>query len=200
MLFVLGPDALSPLPVTSQHLLTDHYPEPAPGRPYPPQKLQCKNLLMEEWVKAAPDPARYPYQPSLQPHPFMGLDQFSAGRIHQMRSGKSYLCAHPSRDSDAPTTCPSCQSAPETFEHAILLCPAKEPSRTRHLQGVLDLGPDAPVWSWAALLGALARFITSTALAFPPRMFLRPTSAVSSLSSRSSHVVSFAYFISSQES
>jgi len=96
MLFVLGPDGLSPLPVTSQHLLTDHYPEPALGRSYPHLKLQCKNLRMEEWVKAAPDPARYPYQPSLQPPPFMGLDKFSAGRIHQMRSGKSYLRAHPS--------------------------------------------------------------------------------------------------------
>ena len=199
MLFVLGPDGLSPLPVTSQHLLTGHYPEPAPGRSYPQLKLQCKNLLMEEWGKAAPDPARYPYQPSLQPHPFMGLDKFSVVCTHQMRSGKSYLRAHPSWDSDAPTTCPSCQSAPETFEHAILLCPVKEPSRTRHLQEVLDIGPDAPVWSSAALLGALVRFIKSTATAFPPGMFSRPTSAVSSLSSRSSNVVSFGYFMSSQE-
>jgi len=102
MLFVLGPDGLSPFPVTSQHLLTSHYPEPGPGRSYRQLKLQCKNLLMEEWGKVAPDPARYPYQPSIQPHPFMGLDKFSAGRIHQMRSGKSYLSAHPSWDSDAP--------------------------------------------------------------------------------------------------
>jgi len=199
MLFVLGPDGLSPLPVTSQHLLTGHYPEPAPGRSHPQLKLQCKNLLMDEWGRAAPVPSRYPYQPSLQPHPFMGLDKFSAGRIHQMRSGKSYLRAHPSWDSDAPTTCPSCLSAPKTFKHAILLCPAKEPSRTRHLQGVLDIGPDAPVWSSAALLGALSRFIKSTATAFPPGMFSRPTSAVSSLSSPSSNVVSFGYFMSSQE-
>jgi len=200
MLFILGPQGLSPLPVTSQHLLTDHYPEAAPGRSYPQLKLKCKNLLMEEWDKAAPDLARYAYPPSLKPHPFMGLDKFSAGRIHQKRSGKSYLRGHPSWDSDAPTTCPSCQSAPETFEHAILLCPAKEPSRTRHLQGVLDIGPEAPVWSSAALLGALARFIKSTATAFPPGMFSRPTSAASSASFRSSNVVSFGYFMSSQES
>jgi len=42
MLFVLGPDGLSPLPVTSQHLLTDHFPEPAAGCSYPQLKLQCK--------------------------------------------------------------------------------------------------------------------------------------------------------------
>jgi len=89
MLFLLGPDGLSPLPVTSQHLLIDHYPEPPPGRSYPQLKLQCKNLLMKEWEEAAPDLARYPYRPSLKPHPFMGLDKLSAGRLHQMRSGKS---------------------------------------------------------------------------------------------------------------
>jgi len=74
MWFLLGPDGLSPLPVTSQHLLIDHYPEPPRGRSYPQLKLQCKNLLMQEWEEAAPDPARYPYRPSLKPHPFMGLE------------------------------------------------------------------------------------------------------------------------------
>jgi len=200
MLFLLGPDGLEPLPVTSQHLLSDFYPEPPPGHSYPQLKLKCKNLLMEEWDEAAPHPDRYPYQPSLKPHRFMGLDKFTAGRLHQMGAGKSYLRAHPSWDSDAPVSCPSCLSAPETFEHAILHCQAKEPARTRHLQGVVDIGPDAPVWSSAPLLGALARFIKSTATAFPPGMFSQPSSSTSSLSSRSSNVVSFGYFRSSQES
>jgi len=145
-------------------------------------------------------PGQIPYRPSLKPHPFMGLDKFSAGRLHQMRSVKSYLRANPSRDNDVPTTCPSCQNAPETFEDAILHCSAKEPARTRHLQGVLDIGADAPVCSSVALLGALSCYIKSTATAFPPGMFSRPTSAISSVSSRSSNVVSFGYFMSSQES
>jgi len=144
--------------------------------------------------------ARYPYRPSLKPYPFMGLDRFSTGRLHQMRSGKCYLRADPSWADDGPATCPRCQSAPETFEHAILRCPAKEPARTRHLQGVLDIGPDAPVWSSVALLGSLARFIKATATSFPPGMFSRPSSAVSSVSSHSSNVVTFGYFMSSQES
>ena len=199
MLFLLGHDGLSPLPVTSQHLLCELYPMPPSGRSYPQLKLKCKNLLMEEWDEVVPDPSRYPYRPSLKPYPFMGLDMLSAGRLHQMRSGKSYLRAHPSWDNDAPNTCPSCQSAPETFEHAILPCSANEPARTRHLQGVLDIGPDAPVWSLAALLGALPRFIKSTATAFPPGMFSRPSSSAGSVSSRSSNVVSFGYFMSSHE-
>jgi len=200
MLFLLGPDGHAPLPVTSQHLLGETYPTPPPGRTYPQLKLLCRKLLMEEWELAAPDPARYAYRPSVKPHQFMGLPKFDAGSLHQMRSGKSYLRAHPSWDDDGPTTCPSCSEAPETFAHAILHCPAKEPARTRHLQGVTELGPDAPVWSSAALLGALTRFVRSTATAFPPGMFSRPSSSTGSVSSRSSNVVSFGYFMSSQES
>ena len=120
LLFLLGPDGLSPLPVTSQHLLCESYPVPPPWRSYPQLQLKCKNLLMEEWDKAAPDPARYPYRPWLKPHPFIGLDKFSAGRLYQMRSGKSYPRAHPSWDNEVHATCPRCQSAPETFKHAIL--------------------------------------------------------------------------------
>ena len=198
-LFLLGEDGQETLPFTSQHLLYKLYPECPPGRSYPQLKLKCRNILMEEWENATPVPARYPYRPSLKPHPFMGLDKFSAGRLHQMRSGKSYLREHPSWDNEGPTTCPSCQNAPETSEHAILHCSAKEPARTHHLQGVLDIGANAPVGSSAALLGALPPFIKSTATAFPPSMFSRPTSAASSVSSGSSNVVSFGYFMSSQE-
>jgi len=153
MLFVLGPDGLAPLPVTSQHLLTDHYPEPAPGRSYPQLKLKCKNLLMEEWDRAAPDPARYPYQPSLKPHPFMGLDKFTAGRLHQMRSGKSYLRAptlpgtamppprapvarvHPRHSNTPSSTAPPRNLAgPATFRGFSILVPTR-PS-----------GPRPPSW------------------------------------------------------
>jgi len=200
MLFLLGPDGHAPLPVTSQHLLGETYPDRPPGRTYPQLKLLCRKHHMEEWEEAAPDPMRYAYPPSVKPHPFMGLSKLDAGHFHQIRSRKSYLRAHPSWDDDGPTTCPSCAEAPATFEHAILHCLAKEPARTRHLQGVTELGPDAPVWSSAALVGALTRFIRSTARAFPPGMFSRPSCAVSSVSSRSSNVVSFGYFMSSQES
>jgi len=155
---------------------------------------------LEEWEKAAPDPARYAYRPSLKPHLFMGLSKFDAGHLHQMRSGKSYLRAHPSWNDAGPTTCPSCAEAPETFEHVILHCAAKMPARDHHLQGVTALDPEGPIWFSAPLLGALARFIKATATAFPPGMSSRRSSSASSISSRSSNVVSFGYFMSSQES
>jgi len=200
MLFLLGPDGHAPLPVTSQHLLGEIYPIPPRGRSYPQLKLLCKHLLMKEWGEAAPDPSRYPYRPSLKSHPFMGLNKFDAGRLHQMRSGKSYLCAHPSWDDDLPTTCPSCGKAPESFEPAIIHCPAKWPARSRHLQGVCDISPEAPVWSSAPLLWGLARFIKGMATAFAPGMFSRPSYSAESVSSLPSTVVSFGYFMSSQES
>jgi len=82
--FLLGPDGLSPLPVTSQHLLTESYPEPPEGRTYPQLRRRCRDLLMEEWKASAPAPARYPYLPSLKPHSFLGLNKFDEGRLQQI--------------------------------------------------------------------------------------------------------------------
>ena len=155
ILFILGQDGREPLSVISQHLLCEQYNDPPAGCSYPQLKLQCMSLLMKEWKDASPDPARYPYRPSLKPHPFIGLSKFSASRLHQMRSGKSYLRAHPSWDDNTLPTCPRCGEAPEHFAHAILHCSAKEPARTHHLQGVTDIGPDTAVRSSAALLVAL---------------------------------------------
>ena len=186
MPFILGPSGDKPLSVISQHLLCERYHEALPGRSYPQLKLQCKNHLGKEWEEVAPDPARYPYHPSLMPHPFMGLDQLTTGRPHQMRSGKSSHSAHHTWDSDVPTTCPSCDEAPKTFEHAILRSPTKELARSRHLQRVSDIGPNAPVWSSVSLLAALARFISSPSTDFPSGMFLCPSSASMSVSSLSS--------------
>ena len=50
---------------------------------------------MEYW-RSLPLLDYYPSPLRLSPHPFMGLGKFMAGRIHQMRSQKSYLAAHPS--------------------------------------------------------------------------------------------------------
>jgi len=158
------------LPPISLHL-TDYLP-PVPGvvPSYARLKLRAKQLLLSDW-SATPAPPYYPYPPTTRPHPFMGLGKFVAGRIHQMRSGKSYLAAHPSwEDPDADTSCPLCSEAPQTFEHAVLSCPSSTRLRSRLLQGVSDLAPEAPVWSDQQLLIALAEFIRTTATGFPPGM------------------------------
>jgi len=158
------------LPPISLHL-TDYLP-PVPGvvPSYARLKLRAKQLLLSD-LSATPAPPYYPYPPSTRPHPFMGLGKFVAGRIHQMRSGKSYLAAHPSwEDPGADTSCPLCFEAPQTFKHAILSCPSSARQRSRLLQGVSNLAPEAPIWSDQQLHIALAEFIRTTATGFPPGM------------------------------
>jgi len=151
--------------------LTDNLP-PVPGvvPSFTRLKQRAKQLLLSDWSTTSA-PLNYPYPPSTRPHPFMGLVMFVAGRIHQMRSGKCYLTAHPLWDNpDADRSYPLCFEAPQNFEHAILSCPSSARQRSRLLQGCLDLAPEAPVWSDQQLLIALAEFIRTTATGFLPGM------------------------------
>ena len=126
--------------------------------------------MMEHWRSLLlPDYSLYPLR--LSPHPFMGLGKFMAGCIHQMRSQKSYMAAHPSWfNAHDPTHCPLCGDEPGTFSHAILRCPAKALARARHLRGVSSVGQEAPLWSSSSLLLSLAAFIKATGTAFTPDM------------------------------
>jgi len=163
-------DDVPTLPPISLHL-TDYLPPVTGVVPsYARLKLRAKQHLLSDWA-AIPAPPYHPYPPSTRPHPFMGLGKFVAGRIHQMRSGKSYLVAQPSwGNPDADLSCPQCSEGRQTFEHAILSCPSSAHLRSRLLQGVSDLAPEAPIWSDQLLLIALAAFIRTTTTGFPPGM------------------------------
>jgi len=91
--------------------------------------------LLADWLDISPPvPSSYPYDACLTPHAFTGLPQFICGRIHQRRSGASYLAAHISwRNRDTHTLCPFCEEDDESFHHPILHCPAKAPPRLTHL-------------------------------------------------------------------
>jgi len=161
---------VSTLPPVFLHL-TDYLP-PIPGvvPSYAHLKLRAKQLLHSDW-SLTPAPPYYPYPPSTRPHPFMGLGKFVAGRIQQMRCGKSYLAGHPSWDNpEADRSCPLCSEAPQTFKHAILAGLSSARQRSRLLQGVSDLAPEAPIWSDQRLLIVLAEFIRTTTTGFPPGM------------------------------
>ena len=122
-----------------------------------------------------PPPDYYTYPSRLDPHPFMGLDKFIAGRLHQMRTHKSYLAAHPSWWSDDPeTACPRCRSDDETFEHAILHCPARSGPRNRYLKPALSLNADSPLWDDTELLHALSQYLSASKTGFPPEMAPTP--------------------------
>ena len=62
---------------------------------YSALKKRVREALLVEWGSLFPTPGYYLHPPVLHPRPFMGLNRFVAGRIHQMRAGKGYLAAHP---------------------------------------------------------------------------------------------------------
>jgi len=178
--FTLG---LSRMPMINSHLVC-----PTPLLPprslmdstYSALKNRLRETLLAEWASLFPTSGYYLHPPALQPRPVMGLGKFVAGRIHQMRAGKSYLAARPTwRSPDADTSCPRCGLEPETFEHAILSCPSRRDSRSRLLHGVSEVGPEAPLSSSLPLLKRLATYIGVTSTGFPPTMF-PPTTPPSS--------------------
>jgi len=100
---------------------------------YQTLRARARHMLHQDWAEEDPTPPDYNYPPSLAPHPFMGLGKFVAGRIHQMRSAKSYLAAHPSwSDEDPNLSCPRYEIEPDTFHHAILSCPARKKTETSY--------------------------------------------------------------------
>jgi len=178
--FTLG---LSRMPMINSHLvcLTPVLPpQSLMDSTYSALKKRIREKLLVEWASLFPTPGYYLHPPALHPRPFMGLGKLVAGRIHQMRAGKSYLAAHPTwRSPDADTSCPRGGLEPETFEHAILSCPSRQHSRSRLLHGVSDVGPEASLWSSLPLLKRLASYIGVTSTGFPPTMF-PPTTPPSS--------------------
>jgi len=168
--------ALSRIPMINSHLISS-----APSalsrslmdNTYSALKERVSEALLAEWPGLLPTPGEYHHVPALNPQPFIGLWKFVAGRIHQMRAGKSYLADHPTWTSpDADTSCPRSGLKPATFEHAILTCPSRQGAPSRLLDGVSSVGQDAPLWSSLPLLKRLATFISVTSTGLPSWMFL----------------------------
>jgi len=134
------------LPLIHPHLLpVDQRPPPdlPPGRTYSALKSALKRQLLQEWMLQSPHPRYNPYLPTLIPHPFMGLDRLTVGRIHQMGAGKSSFTAHTDwGDTDTDKTCPVCEQGEETFEQAILHYKCKTQQRVRPLPAVASVGQD----------------------------------------------------------
>jgi len=141
-----------------------------PSVTYQALRAPLLQSLLADWLDLSPPvPLSYPYSACLTPQAFTGLPRFICGRIHQMRTGSSYLAAHVSWWSrDSSTLCPFCEEDDESFQHAILLCPAKAQPRLAHLSGVDDIGPDGPLWLSVPLLRGLAEYLCATRTGFPP--------------------------------
>ena len=145
------------------------------ARTYKALKVRSQLLMMSEWDSLHPPPEYYTYPCRRDPHPFMGLDKFLAGRLHQICAHKSYLAAHTSWSSENPD--PSYhryRSDAETFEHAILHCPASSCPRDPNLEPALSLSADSPFWDNKAHLHALGQYLSATRTGFPPEMAPSP--------------------------
>jgi len=143
-----------------------------PSVTYQPLRTPLIQSLLADWLDISPPvPSSYPYDACPTPPAFIGLPRFICGRIHQMRTGASYLAAHISwRNRDSTTLCPFSEEDDESFQHAILHCPAKAHPRLTHLSGVDDIGADGPPWVSVPLLRGLAEYLYATRTGFPPAM------------------------------
>jgi len=159
-----------------------------PSVTYQALRAPLLQSLLADWSNLSPPvPPSYPYSACLAPHAFTGLPRFICGRIHQMRSGASYLAAHVSWwNRDSSTLCPFCEKDDESFHHAILLCPAKAQPHLIPLSGVDGIGPDGPLWLSVPLLRGLAEYLYATRTDFPPTMLcIRPNTATPEVGSDS---------------
>ena len=159
-----------------------------PSVTYQALRVTLLQSLLADWLDLGPPmPLSYPYSACLTPHTFTGLPRCICGRIHQMRTCASYLATHVSWWSrDTSTLCPFCEADDESFQHAILLCPAKAQPRLTHLSGVDDIGPDGPLWLSVPLLRGLAEYLYATGTGFPPTMLrIRANTATPELGSDS---------------
>jgi len=163
---------LSKMPMINGHLVPEVLallaPQSLRACMYSALKKRVREALIEDWCRLFPPPAYYHHPAALHPRPFMGLGKFNAGRIPLMRSGKSYVAAHPScRAPEAATSCPRCGLEPETLEHAIITCPSRPGPGARLLHGITDVGHVARLWSPLPLLKRLASYISVTSIGFP---------------------------------
>ena len=145
------------------------------ARTYKALKVRSQLLMLHEWDSLHPPPDYYMYPCRLDLDPFMGLDKFIAGRLHQMRAHKSYLAAHPtwwSEDPDA--SCPRCRSDTKMFEHAILHCPARSSPSDRYLELSLSPPADSPRRDNKDQLHSLSRYLSATKTGFPAEMAPSP--------------------------
>jgi len=176
--------SLSMLPMINSGLVPEIsallLPQSLMTRMYSALKKSVREGLIEDWSGLFPPPSYYYPPPPIQPHPFMGLNIFTAGRIPQMRAGKGYLATQPAwRAHEADTSCPRCSLDQETFEPAILACPSRQCARAHLLHGVTSIGQKAPLWSFLTLLKKLSTYLSASSTGFPPIMF-PPTTPPSS--------------------
>ena len=76
---------LSWMPMINSHLVSPALAISPPSlmdNTYSALKKRVREALIEEWPPLFPTPGYYHHLRALNPRPFMGLDKFTAGRVH----------------------------------------------------------------------------------------------------------------------
>src|SRR5437588_2806860 len=116
-------------------------------------------------ARTAPD---YLYRAPTRPHRFMHLGRFQASRIHQMRSGISYLAAQPNPyEVDQDRTCRLCMEEEETFHHPAITCPKRDRDRKDICPSLSSITPDFQLWKSLEDLKQFGTFIFRSQINFP---------------------------------
>ncbi|KAH0611643.1 uncharacterized protein H6S33_010908 [Morchella sextelata] len=158
---------------------------------------RAKQQLLDNWCTHFPTPTYYTYRLDTSPLPFTHLHKFIATRIHQIRSGKSYLRAQQSWiNLHTSPKCRKCGLEDETPDHAILQCNASALTRSQTLEGVTSL---EEIWDNHTLTLQLGAYITKTRTGYPvsrgPSPLESGSGTSSPLSSVSSSSTSSAVFM-----
>jgi hypothetical protein len=140
-----------------------------PAVTYASIKASIITQAQKDWASIPLTSESYPYKNHSSLPLTLHLPKFLAGRILQMRAGRSYLAGQTSwYNHDSPRTCPRCDNnEEETFTHAILTCPAKSSERDALIPDILTVDEMAPLWKSSELLYKLASFIRATRTNFP---------------------------------
>ena len=135
------------LPLISLHLTEYLPPIPLVVPSYVRLKVPAKQHLLMDWGSDL-TPDCYHNPPASRPYSFIGMGKFIASQIHYMDSVMRYLAAHTLCENPNPdSTCPRYSNVLQSFEHAMLFCPSAARQISLLLQGVLNLGPEAPILS-----------------------------------------------------
>lgn len=100
----------------------------------------------------------------LPPHLFMNLDKFIAGRLHQMKAGKSYLLSQPLWNiHHSSPICSKCEKDDETLKH-LFTCLVLQESCTI----ILSTVQEDPFWDRSEHINKIAQFIHLYKINYPP--------------------------------
>jgi hypothetical protein len=124
-------------------------------------------------------PPYYEYRPPFRNcWNFITLPKFQSGRVHQMRSSKSYLNAQTDWSSEGRNTqCDRCGEAPQTFQHIIQECPALAEFRIGQDPEMFNIAPQSALWEenkGGELVKKFSSFVTKHIINFPVKRGVFP--------------------------